>query len=87
MGLDLEDITKRKVICKRCHGLQNVGMVEENVFATAFDGGTGVVPGKFRDLLRPIREKKAVIIALVDLFDFSGSVLPELDDIAAFEAI
>jgi len=37
---------------------------------------------KFRDLLRPIREKPAVIIALVDLFDFSGSVLPELDNIA-----
>jgi hypothetical protein len=37
---------------------------------------------KFRELLRPIKEKPAVIVALVDLFDFSGSVLPELDEIA-----
>ena len=29
-----------------------------------------------------MRQKKAVILVLVDLFDFSGSVLPELDEIA-----
>ena len=37
---------------------------------------------EFRNLLKPISEKPAVIIALVDLFDFSGSVLRELDGIA-----
>jgi ribosome biogenesis GTPase A len=37
---------------------------------------------KFKDLLAPLRDKPAVIIALVDLFDFAGSVLTELDAIA-----
>lgn len=37
---------------------------------------------QFRDLLRPISEKTAVIVALIDLFDFGGSVLRELDGIA-----
>jgi 50S ribosome-binding GTPase len=81
MGLDLDDITKRKVICKRCHGLQNFGKVE-NVLRPGWTEEPLLSQEKFRDLLRPIREKKAVIIALVDLFDFSGSVLPELDNIA-----
>ena len=33
-------------------------------------------------MLKPISEQPAVIIALVDLFDFGGSVLRELDGIA-----
>lgn len=83
MGLDLEEITsrKKKVICKRCHGLQNFGKVE-NVLRPGWTQEPLLSQEKFRDLLRPIREKPAVIIALVDLFDFAGSVLPELDNIA-----
>eukprot|EP01082_Thalassiosira_pseudonana_P003921 g3042.t1 g3042 contig12:1307115-1308808(-) len=37
---------------------------------------------EFKKLLMPLKQKTAVILALVDLFDFSGSVLPELDEIA-----
>jgi 50S ribosome-binding GTPase len=81
MGLDLEEITKKKTICKRCHGLQNFGKVD-NVLRPGWTEEPLLSQEKFRDLLRPIREKPAVIIALVDLFDFSGSVLPELDNIA-----
>lgn len=81
MDLDLVELTAKKVICKRCHGLQNFGKVE----TTLRPGWTKepmLSQAKFRELLRPIREKPAVIIALVDLFDFGGSVLPELDAIA-----
>ena len=81
MGLDLVELSEKKVICKRCHGLQNFGKVD----TTLRPGWTEepmLSQEKFRELLRPIREKPAVIIALVDLFDFSGSVLPELDAIA-----
>jgi 50S ribosome-binding GTPase len=80
MGLDLETAQKR-VICKRCHGLQNFGTVE-TVLRPGWTEEPLLSQEKFRDLLRPIREKPAVVIALVDLFDFSGSVLPELDNIA-----
>jgi 50S ribosome-binding GTPase len=81
MGLDLEEIAKKKTICKRCHGLQNFGKVDD-VLRPGWTEEPLLSQEKFRDLLRPIREKPAVIIALVDLFDFSGSVLPELDNVA-----
>jgi hypothetical protein len=81
MGLDLLELSKKKVICKRCHGLQNFGKVESSLRPGWTDEPL-LSQQKFRDLLMPLREKPAVIIALVDLFDFSGSVLPELDAIA-----
>ena len=81
MGLDLEELTKKKVICKRCHGLQNFGTVEKTLRPGWTDEPT-LSQEQFRKLLMPLQNKVAVIIALVDLFDFSGSVLPELDKIA-----
>lgn len=81
MGLDLVELSEKKVICQRCHGLQNFGKVVKELRPGWTDEPT-LSQEKFRELLRPIRDKSAVIIALVDLFDFSGSVLPELDAIA-----
>ena len=81
MGLDLVELGRKKVICKRCHGLQNFGEVEKGLRPGWTDEPT-MSQQQFRDLLKPISEKPAVIIALVDLFDFSGSVLRELDGIA-----
>ena len=81
MGLDLVELAEKKVICQRCHGLQNFGKVAKELRPGWTDEPT-LSQEKFRELLRPIRDKPAVIIALVDIFDFSGSVLPELDAIA-----
>jgi len=81
LELDLVALSQKKTICKRCHGLQNFGEVEESL-RPGWTEEPLMSQARFRDLLRPIREKTAVIIALVDLFDFSGSVLPELDSIA-----
>jgi 30S ribosome assembly GTPase len=83
MGIDLgHELTKRRhVICKRCHGLQNFGQVEE-ALRPGWTDEPLMSQQKFRDLLRPLSAKPAVLIAIVDLFDFSGSVLPELDAIA-----
>eukprot|EP00814_Leptocylindrus_danicus_P010159 CAMPEP_0116020414 /NCGR_PEP_ID=MMETSP0321-20121206/9780_1 /TAXON_ID=163516 /ORGANISM="Leptocylindrus danicus var. danicus, Strain B650" /LENGTH=741 /DNA_ID=CAMNT_0003491095 /DNA_START=89 /DNA_END=2314 /DNA_ORIENTATION=+ len=85
MGDQLDDELlerpKKRTICQRCHNLQNFGDID----ASLRPGWTEeplLSQETFRELLRPIREKEAVIIALVDLFDFSGSVLPELDSIA-----
>lgn len=82
IGIDLtQDQSSNKVICQRCHGLQNYGRVED-ALRPGWTEEPLLSQEKFRDLLRPIREKPAVIVALVDLFDFAGSVLPELDSIA-----
>jgi hypothetical protein len=80
MGLDLEKLSQKKVICKRCHGLQNFGMVEDALRPGWTDEPT-MSQEQFRELLRPVSEKPAVVVALVDLFDFGGSVLRELDGI------
>jgi hypothetical protein len=81
MGLDLEALSRKKVLCKRCHGLQNFGTVEQKLRPGWTDEPT-LSQDQFRKLLLPLKQKTAVILALVDLFDFSGSVLPELDEIA-----
>eukprot|EP00956_Cyclotella_meneghiniana_P016241 scaffold25564_cov75-Cyclotella_meneghiniana.AAC.1 len=81
MGLDLEALSRKKVLCKRCHGLQNFGTVEQKLRPGWTDEPT-LSQEQFRKLLLPLKQKTAVILALVDLFDFSGSVLPELDEIA-----
>jgi len=81
LGLDLMELAEKKVICKRCHGLQNFGEAPETLRA-GWSDEPALSQEKFRDLLLPLREKPAVIIAVVDLFDFSGSILPELDAIA-----
>lgn len=81
LGLDLEVLSRKKVLCKRCHGLQNFGTVEQKLRPGWTDEPT-LSQEQFRKLLLPLKQKTAVILALVDLFDFSGSVLPELDEIA-----
>jgi len=83
LGIDLADeMTKTKrVICKRCHGLQNFGTVDD-ALRPGWTDEPMMSQQQFKDLLRPLSEKPAVLIAIVDLFDFSGSVLPELDAIA-----
>lgn len=81
LGLDFDELSKKKVICKRCHGLQNFGKVDE-VLRPGWTDEPLLSQKQFRDLLLPLKQKPAVIIAIVDLFDFSGSVLPELDNIA-----
>jgi 30S ribosome assembly GTPase len=81
MGLDLASLASKKVICKRCHGLQNSGKVDNSLRPGWTDEPT-MSQEQFRKMLRPISEKPAVVVALVDLFDFGGSVLRELDEIA-----
>jgi hypothetical protein len=81
LGINLAALSKKRVICKRCHGLQNSGKVDDSLRPGWTDEPT-MSQEKFRELLKPISEKPAVVVALVDLFDFGGSVLKELDGIA-----
>lgn len=81
MGIDLEQQSKKRIICKRCHGLQYYGKVE-SFLRPGWSDEPLISQEKFLGLLRPLREQPCVIIALVDLFDFEGSILQELDIIA-----
>ena len=82
LGIDLaKELSNKKVICKRCHGLQHFGKVED-ALRPGWTEEPLMSQQNFRDLLKPLSEKPCVLIAIVDLFDFSGSVLPELDAIA-----
>mmetsp|Transcript_2490 Transcript_2490/g.3509 ORF Transcript_2490/g.3509 Transcript_2490/m.3509 type:complete len:768 (+) Transcript_2490:130-2433(+) len=81
LGLDLMKLSETNVICKRCHRLQNFGEVSEEL-RPGWTEEPLLSQEAFQNLLLPLRQKSAVIIALVDLFDFSGSVLPQLDSIA-----
>ena len=81
LELDLEELSGKKTICKRCHGLQNSGRIDDSLRPGWTDEPT-LSQEQFKELLRPISEKPAVVIALIDLFDFGGSVLRELDGIA-----
>ena len=81
LGLDLDSMPKKTTICKRCHGLQHSGRIEESL-RPGWTNEPTLSQEQFQELLRPISEKPAVIIALIDLFDFGGSVLRELDGIA-----
>jgi ribosome biogenesis GTPase A len=82
LDLDLVELSQQKpAICKRCHGLQNFGKIDD-ALRPGWTSEPTLSQEKFRNLLKPLRDKPAVIIALVDLFDFSGSVLAELDGIA-----
>lgn len=78
---ELIEASRDVIICKRCHGLQYQGKVDSNL-RPGWTTEPMLSQESFRDLLKPLHLKPAVIIALVDLFDFAGSILPELDMVA-----
>lgn len=79
------ELMQKKVICQRCHRLQNFGVVSDTL-RPGWTDDPALQQETFRRLLAPIADKPAaVIIALVDLFDFAGSVLPELDWITGYD--
>lgn len=84
LGMNTIDYTNnKKIICKRCHSLVNHGTVDI-LLRPGWSKEPLLSQENFRNLLRPLSMKNCVIIALVDIFDFSGSVLTELDSIAGY---
>ena len=51
LGLDISDLDGKKVVCKRCHGLQNFGKVEDSLRPGWTDEPT-LSQAQFRELLR-----------------------------------
>jgi len=73
-----EDETGEKVIfCQRCFRLRNYGKVEDGL-RPGFSEHEALSPGAFKQLLSGIAKKNCVVITMVDVFDFHGSILPDL---------
>jgi ribosome biogenesis GTPase A len=80
----------RPVTCQRCHALRYQNRLPADTLRV---GGGGAIddpdapghaelsPAHFRALLRSLRNRRCVIVCLVDLFDFHGSLVPELSTI------
>jgi len=72
----------KKPICKRCHTLQHSSTLPTPLRPSPTTTEPTLTQAHFRSLLLPLSSTPCVLIALVDLFDFAGSVLPELDAVA-----
>jgi len=70
--------SEKKVICQRCHKLQNTGQVSETL-RPGWTTEPSLKQEHFRKILQPI--KKGVVVVLVDVFDFHASVLPQLESL------
>lgn len=59
----------RPFLCRRCVGLRQCGVTTANTVMSAPD---------FKEKLMALREKKCVVVLVVDLTDFPGTMVPEL---------
>lgn len=68
-------------ICQRCFRLQAYGDVA-NHLRPGWSDHELLTPERFADLLSQIKNTKAVVLCLIDLFDIEGSLLSNLNEIA-----
>lgn len=68
-------------ICQRCFRLQQHNQVVNNL-RPGWSENDLLTPERFEELLGAIKENKAVVLCLVDVFDLQGSILPNLKQIA-----
>ncbi|CAM9421408.1 unnamed protein product, partial [Heterosigma akashiwo] len=71
---------EERVICQRCYKLMHYGQVD-NELRPGWSDNAFLTPKRFQDLLSPIRTERCVVVYLTDLFDFSGSLLWNLNRI------
>jgi ribosome biogenesis GTPase A len=76
-GEEEEEAVKAAVICQRCHRLRNYGVVEEGL-RPGWSAHNSLNPSFFDQLLKQVRDKRCVVVTLIDAFDFHGSILPDL---------
>jgi ribosome biogenesis GTPase A len=82
----------RPVTCQRCHALRYQNRLPADTLRVgggrAADDSEGsgpeeLSPAYFRSMLRSLRNRQCVIVCVVDLFDFHGSLVPELSTIVS----
>lgn len=80
----------RQVTCQRCHALRYQNSLPADTLRVGGGrpsddpeacGHEELSPSHFRALLRSLRTRQCVIVCVVDLFDFHGSLVPELSTI------
>jgi len=73
---------RRAAVCQRCHGLRYQNKLNVDTLRVGVDESAGghakLQPEYFRDLLRSLAYRSCVIVCVVDLFDFHGSLMPDL---------
>ena len=77
---DGNKVARKTPLCQRCHGLRYQNRLPQDALRV----GTGAAvhkelqPEHFLRLLRDIATRRCVVVAIVDLFDFHGSLVPDL---------
>ena len=73
------------LICQRCHGLRYANRLPNEVLRVGDEEATPdeLRPEHFLGMLRTLRAKRCIVVVIVDLFDFHGSLVPNLRQIVA----
>jgi ribosome biogenesis GTPase A len=77
----LVDADEPVCICQRCFRLQQYGKVEESL-RPGWSDHELLTPDRFQSLLSVIKDSKAVVLCIIDIFDLKGSLLANLKSIA-----
>ena len=68
---------EKVIICQRCHKLKHYGAIDDKL-RPGWSTDAMLEPSRFKDLLSVVKLRRCLVVVLVDLFDFHGSLLPSL---------
>mmetsp|Transcript_128635 Transcript_128635/g.222963 ORF Transcript_128635/g.222963 Transcript_128635/m.222963 type:complete len:788 (+) Transcript_128635:6-2369(+) len=67
--------------CQRCFRLRQYGEMDDEM-RPGWSRDEALLPSHFKKIINTIGNKRCVIITLVDVFDFHGSILPNIRELA-----
>ena len=65
-------------VCQRCHGLRYQNRLPPDALRVGEAAHEALRPDHFVEQLRDIARRRCVVVAVIDLFDFHGSLVPDL---------
>lgn len=71
----------RDPLCQRCHSLRFHNTLPSDNLRVSEENSELLKPAHFVSLLGEISRKRCVVVAIVDVFDFHGSLVPDLPKI------
>lgn len=73
---------RKSPICQRCHGLRYQNRLPAETLRVGTDAAHAALqPDHFLSILKELSKRRCLIILLVDLFDFHGSLMPQMGQI------
>jgi len=72
-------------VCQRCHGLRYQNRLPTDALRVGEAAHAGLQPKYFLSLLREVSRRRCAVVVIVDLFDFHGSLVPQLPQIVGPE--